>query len=291
MATLLLAGFLTLLIGGALGLLGGGGGVLAVPLLVYVVGVGAKPAIAMSLFLVGTTSLVGAALQARAGRVRFKLGASLGVASMAGAFVAGRLAEFVPEPVLLVGLGAVMLFTALAMLRRRSESAASARPLATLRALALGAGVGVVSGFVGAGGGFLLVPALTIFAGLAMHEAIATSLFVIALQSFAGFAGHFGHVTLDWPLVAVITSTAIAGMLGGSVLGKRCSARGLRLGFAGLVITTALFVLGRQLPPVWTALVAVVALALAFFLVRRQAVAAPVQPLETKCITSPHLQP
>src|SRR5690606_34950938 len=131
---LVLTGFLTLLIGGALGLLGGGGGILAVPLLVYVVGIGAKPAIAMSLFLVGTTSLVGAAVQARAGRVRSKVGVSLGATSMAGAFVAGRLAAFVPEGVLLAGLGTVMLLTALAMLRGR-RSRASARPLALVRVL------------------------------------------------------------------------------------------------------------------------------------------------------------
>src|SRR5690606_32340448 len=273
-----------------LGLLGGGGGILAVPLLVYVVGIGAKPAIAMSLFLVGTTSLVGAAVQARAGRVRSKVGVSLGATSMAGAIVAGRLAAFVPEGVLLAGLGTVMLLTALAMLRGR-RSRASARPLALVRVLAMGAGVGLVSGFVGAGGGFLIVPALTIFGGLAMHEAIATSLFVIALQSFAGFAGHVGHVALDWPLLAVITSTAIAGMVGGSVLGKRCSTRVLKLGFSSLVIATALFVLGQQLPLVWTALVTVVVIALALLLSRRKAEPAPVKTLETKCITSPRLQP
>lgn len=294
MSTLLLAASLSLLIGAVLGLLGGGGGILAVPLLVYVLGVAPKPAIAASLFFVGATSVVGAAMQARAGRVRYKLGGLFGAASMLAAFVAGRLAQLVPEKVLLVGLAVVMLATALAMLRGRAARDAQARPLAAGRVLAIGAGVGAVSGLVGAGGGFLIVPALTLFGGLAMHEAIATSLLIIALQSFAGFAGHLAHTALDWQLIATMTGAAIVGLLLGAALGKRVSAQSLKRAFAALVLVTGLFVLGRQLPALWTLAVALGAslIALASLVAGRKATRLHrLSSTEKECTTSARFQP
>lgn len=271
-----LAGVFSVLIGAVLGLLGGGGGILAVPMLVYVVGVDPKPAIALSLFFVGATSAVGTTLAARAGRVRWKLGGLFGLGSMASAFLGGKLAQLVPERVLLGGLAAVMLITALAMFRGgRNEGRAGGRPLAIGRVLGIGAAVGVVSGLVGAGGGFLIVPALTLFGGLAMHEAIGTSLFVIAMQSFAGFAGHVTHVEVDRGLMAVMTLSAIVGMIIGSVLARRVSAHALKRGFAGMVLVTGLFVLGRQLPASLTLLVALVVSTLAAFTARERAPLAP----------------
>lgn len=259
MGSLLSAFTLFLLIGGVLGLLGGGGGILTVPVLVYVVGVEPKPAIAMSLLLVGVTSSFGAALQARTAQVRWKLGGILGLVSMASAFVGGRLAELVPERVLLGGLGTVMILTALAMLKGRSESGPSPS-LGFGRVLLIGVAVGMVSGLVGAGGGFLIVPALTLLGGFAMREAIGTSLVVISLQAFAGFAGHASHVALDWQLVAILTSAATLGLLASTLLGKRLSAETLRRAFALVVLATGLFVIGRQLPPYWTELFASAAL-------------------------------
>jgi len=247
MSELVLAGFFSLLIGVTLGLLGGGGGILAVPLLVYVAGVAAKPAIATSLIFVGATSAVGAGLAAREGRVQWKMGGLFGAGSMAGAFLGGKLAQFVPERVLLVALAIVMLVTALAMLRGRKESSDGQRPIVVGRVLAIGASVGIVSGLVGAGGGFLIVPALTLFGGLAMRDAIGTSLFIISIQSFAGFAGHVSHVELSFTLIAVMIAASVVGMFAGSTLGRHLSARALQRGFAGLVFTTGLFVLGRQI--------------------------------------------
>lgn len=247
MGPVLVAGLLSFVIGGILGLLGGGGGILAVPLLVYVVGIDARPAIAASLLFVGSTSAVGTALAAREGRVRWKTGAVLAAGSMMGAFLGGRLARFVPERALLVALAVVMLATASAMLRSRDERASEPRPLAIGRVLAIGAAVGVVSGLVGAGGGFLIVPALTLFGGLSMREAVGTSLFVIAAQSFAGFAGHLGHVELPLRLVAAMIGTAALGVVFGSSLTKRASPRALKRGFGVMVFATALFMLGQQL--------------------------------------------
>lgn len=252
---------LSLAIGVVLGMLGGGGAILTLPMLVYAVGVEPKAAIAMSLFVVGATSLVSTAVHARAGRVRWKLGAVFGGAAMAGAFVGGRLAQFVPGAVLLLVFALFMVATATAMLRKgRGAPAVDAGAPRIGRALALGAGVGVLSGLVGAGGGFLIVPALTIFAGFAMHEAIGTSLFVIALQSFAGFAGHATHTELDWRLVAAITVAAIVGSLGGASVAGKLPADRLRKGFAWLVIAMGLFVFAKQLPTALAVAASVVSL-------------------------------
>ncbi len=239
---------LSLVIGLVLGMLGGGGAILTLPMLVYALKVAPNAAIATSLFVVGATSLVGASVHARAGNVNWKIGVPFGAAAMAGAYVGGRLAHLVSPNALLVGFGAVMIITAVAMLRDRSEGVAKAETLALVRAIALGAGVGALSGLVGAGGGFLIVPALTLFGGLTMRESIGTSLFVITVQSFAGLAGHLAHVALDWPLAAWITTAAILGSLLGARLGAKVSALRLRRAFAWLVIAMGLFMFAKQLP-------------------------------------------
>lgn len=243
-----LAAALSLVIGVVLGMLGGGGAILALPMLVYVIGMEPKAAIASSLFVVGATSVVGTTIHARAGNVRWKEGGIFGLAAMAGAFTGGRLAHFVPPTVLLVLFGIVMVVTAVAMLRGRRADAAEVRAFRLGRTLVLGAAVGVLSGLVGAGGGFLIVPALTLFGGLAMREGIGTSLFVIGLQSFAGFAGHMNHVTLDWNIVLAVSGAAVVGSLIGAGLGERISAARLRTAFAWLVIAMGLFMFERQLP-------------------------------------------
>lgn len=261
---LALALLLSLAIGVTVGLLGGGGSILTLPLLVYLLGLEPRTAIASSLLVVGATSLVGALAHARAGNVQGRAGATFGAAAMAGAFVGGRLASFVPGAVLLLLFALVMLVTALAMMRPRVEPAGD-RPLAVARVLAIGAGVGVVAGLVGAGGGFLVVPALALFGGLAMRQAVGTSLMVIALQSFAGLLGHLRHVRLDLRLVGLLTVAAVLGSLLGARLTKRVPAAALRSGFAWLVLGMALFMLGKQLGPRVPLLLAPVVLALAFF--------------------------
>jgi uncharacterized membrane protein YfcA len=290
METLVLAVAFSLAVGAVLGLLGGGGGILAVPLLVYIVGVGARPAIAMSLLLVGATSALGALLAARAKLVQWRLGALFGAGSMVGAFAGGRFAAFIPESVLLGGLATVMLATALAMLRARPLTPRVARDAALVRVLPVGALVGLVSGVVGAGGGFLIVPALTMLAGMALRQAIGTSLFIIALQSFAGFAGHIGHVTLDARLVAFMTAAAMIGVYAGSAFGKRCSGRALTRGFAAFVLATGLFVLAQQIPLVWMAAVTPVVIAAALMVARKATSShrAAMEHKEQRCITSVH---
>ncbi len=245
---LVLALALSLLIGVTVGLLGGGGSILTLPVLVYLLHMEPKAAIATSLLVVGTTSLVGALLHARAGNVHARIGAVFGGAAMGGAFVGGRLASFASGGLLLLAFAAVMLVTALAMMRPRVEPA-STPALAIGRVVTIGAAVGLVAGLVGAGGGFLVVPALALFGGLAMRQAVGTSLMVIALQSFAGLLGHLRHTHVDVRLTLVLTAAAVLGSLGGARFAGRVPAAALRSGFAWLVLAMALFMLGKQLGP------------------------------------------
>jgi uncharacterized protein len=274
-AVLVLAAVLSLIIGVVLGMLGGGGAILMLPMLVYAVGLEPKAAIASSLFVVGTTSIAGMTMHARKGAVRWKVGGMFGAAAMAGAYAGGQVAHLVPSAVLLVLFGLVMVVTAIAMLKGRKASEETAHALRLGRALGLGAGVGVLSGLVGAGGGFLIVPALTLFGGLAMREAIGTSLFVIALQSFAGFAGHVAHVHVEWTFVLIITAMSFGGSLAGATLGARLSPHGLRQGFAWLVIAMGLFMFAKQLPAPLALLAGALTLLGVFLVTRKPSADAP----------------
>jgi uncharacterized membrane protein YfcA len=177
------------------------------------------------------------------------VGLLVGVGGMAGAFVGGRLAKYVPATVLLVAFAAMMLVTAVTMIRGRKGSGPSERrALSRPAALGLGAAVGLVAGMVGAGGGFLVVPALVLVGGLAMPEAVGTSLLVIAMQALAGFAGHASHVALDLELLALIAGASLMGALAGVKLSKRVRPDTLRQAFGWLVLAMGTFVLGREVP-------------------------------------------
>ncbi|WP_373047575.1 sulfite exporter TauE/SafE family protein [Vulgatibacter sp.] len=245
---LILAAILSLAIGLSLGLLGGGGSILTLPMLVYVLHVEAKESIASSLFVVGVTAIVGMLGHARAGRVEWKTGLLFGTAAMAGAYAGGRVAHFVPGKMLLLAFGVMMLVTSVAMLRGRKEASGAPRGSARAKTLLVGAGVGGISGLVGAGGGFLIVPALNLFGGLAMPAAIGTSLFVIALQSFAGLGGHIAHTTLDWQLLSVVSASAVVGSVAGVRIARHLSPATLRKAFAWFVLGMAILFISRELP-------------------------------------------
>ncbi|WP_027661292.1 sulfite exporter TauE/SafE family protein [Salinispora fenicalii] len=241
---------LAVLIGLSLGLLGGGGSIFAVPLLVYVASLPAKEAIATSLLVVGVTSVIGVLPHARAGRIRWRTGLLFGAAGMVGAYVGGRLAAFVPEAVLLTGFAVMMLATATAMIRgRRGASGPTVpRELPVRRVLLYGVVVGLVTGIVGAGGGFLVVPALALLGGLPMSVAAGTSLVVIAMKSFAGLAGFLSSVSIDWGLAAAVTTAAVAGSLAGARLAGRVPEVVLRRTFGGFVVVAGVFMLVQQVP-------------------------------------------
>lgn len=239
---------LAVLIGMSLGLLGGGGSILTVPILTYVADVTPKAAIAASLFVVGVTSGAAVISHARAGQVRWRTGLIFGGAGMIGAYGGGHLAAYIPGRVLMVAFGVMMAATAFAMLRTPKKLApAHACELPLAKVIAEGVVVGVVTGIVGAGGGFLVVPALVLLGGLSMEMAIGTSLVVIAMKSFAGLAGHLGHVEINWRLTVAVTAMAVAGSLMGGKLAGRIPPATLRRGFGVLVVVMALFILGKEL--------------------------------------------
>lgn len=236
-------------IGVALGLLGGGGSVLTVPVLVYLAGVEPKSAIAMSLVVVGVTSAVALVTHARAGRVQWRTGALFGAAGMAGAYAGGRVAEYIPGSVLLIAFAGMMLITAVAMLRSRHGTTApdQHQPLPVAKILAEGVAVGLATGLVGAGGGFLVVPALVLLGGLPMPIAVGTSLLVIAMKSFAALGGYLHSVTIDWRLTAAVTAVAVAGSFAGGELAGRIDPALLRRTFGWFVVVMGVGVLAGQL--------------------------------------------
>jgi uncharacterized protein len=256
---MILAASLSILIGLALGLLGGGGSILTVPILIYALQVEPKTAIATSLLVVGVTSLVAVIPHARARRVQWRTAWVFGGTGMIGAYAGGRLAAYLPSSLLLLGFAAMMLATAVAMIRGRVSRPATPGPMgescpsgmcAPVRSALHGLIIGVVTGLVGAGGGFLVVPALALLGGLPMPVAVGTSLLVIAIKSLAGFLGHLGHVQVPWASALVVTGAATAGALVGSRLVSRVPADLLRQIFGWVVVVVAVFLVARQLPAV-----------------------------------------
>jgi uncharacterized membrane protein YfcA len=241
---------LAVVVGVALGLLGGGGSILMVPLLVYVAGMDAKEAIASSLVVVGVTAAVSVVGHARAGRVRWRTGLLFGAAGMAGAFAGGFLGGHLPGQLLMIAFALMMVATAVAMLRGRKNvdpsNAHAELPIG--RVLLDGVVVGLVTGLVGAGGGFLVVPALALLGGLPMGVAVGTSLLVIAMKSAAGLTGYLATVSIDWPLVAAIAVAAVVGSLVGARVVDRIPADMLRKAFGWFVLAMGAFVLVQEAP-------------------------------------------
>lgn len=239
---------LAVLVGISLGLLGGGGSILTVPLLAYVAGLDTREAIATSLVVVGVTSLVAAVSHARAGRVQWRTGLTFGAAGMVSAYAGGRLGEHVPDTVLMIAFAVVMLAAGVAMLRGRRAGSETSHDMAVGKALGYGAAVGLLTGFLGAGGGFLIVPALTLFGGLSMPVAVGTSLLVIGMNSSAGLVGHLSSTPLDWGLAAMVTAAAVAGSLVGGRLASRVRPEVLRRAFGWFVLAMAAFILVQEMP-------------------------------------------
>jgi uncharacterized membrane protein YfcA len=239
---------LAVVIGLTLGMLGAGGSILTVPVFVYVLGFDAKAAIAMSLPVVATTSLVGAAGHWRAGNVDSRAVVAFAPLAMLGALAGARLAALVSGPAQLAILGTVMLAAGGLMLRDgavrdRAEAVPAAK--AGRRALLVlsGLGVGVLTGLVGVGGGFLIVPALVLVGGVPMKRAVGTSLVVIALSTLTAFVAHHGEVSIAWRVVVLFTALTVGGALIGTRLVRAVPARALRSAFGVVVVLLALLLL------------------------------------------------
>jgi hypothetical protein len=211
------------LIGLSMGLVGGGGSILAVPILLYVAGLPVPQAVAVSLAIVGATAAVGGGMHLKAGTADLKAVALFGLTGMAGAAGGARLTPLVPGPVLLCLLALLMAGVGIQMLQGRGEEAAAATAECSFWKCGLaGLALGVLTGFLGVGGGFLIVPALLRFARMPMQQAVGTSLLIIAANSTAGFAAHFGEAGRSLDLALAFTAAAVAGMFGGLRLGGAC---------------------------------------------------------------------
>ena len=248
MTTLGLA--LAALIGLSLGLLGGGGSILTVPIFVYVLGFGAKESIAMSLAVVGATSLFGAFSHWRAGNVNLRVATIFGVVAMAGTYLGARLAVFFSGAAQLALFAIVMLLAAFFMFREKKPAAETqtldgpaTKDMPVGLIVVEGILVGILTGLVGVGGGFLIVPALVLLGKVPMKQAVGTSLLVISMKSAAGFAGYMGQVEVPWGFMALFTAVAITGILAGTHLVKFVSQDALKKGFAVFLLVMGVFIL------------------------------------------------
>jgi uncharacterized membrane protein YfcA len=251
MTPLILAIAFGVLIGLSLGLVGGGGSILTVPILVYAIGQPAHVATTTSLAIVGTNALVGVVGHARAGNVLPKTGLAFGAAGFLGAVTGTWLNRQVPATILLALFAVVMLAAAAAMLRKRADTSASARSeeydaRGWLKLGLSGLGTGLMTGFFGVGGGFVIVPALVLVLGLPMRAAVGTSLLIIALNSASGLIARLGTGGLDWVITLLFILGGAAGVALGVRLAGRLPQRRLTQTFAGLIVLVACYVLYRS---------------------------------------------
>jgi uncharacterized protein len=246
---------LALVVGLVLGLLGGGGSILAVPTFLYVFHVEPKPAIAMSLVVVGMSALVGFLTHWRQGTVNVRIAALFGALAMVGAFAGARAAAYVPASVQLSLFTAFALTAAVMMLRdslrtsRAGTSTATAHSSLRFSAM-LGVqavAVGVLTALIGAGGGFLIVPSLVLVANVPVKEAVGSSLLIIAMNATSGVAGYLGQVPFDWRLVAWFTSVAALGAVVGTRVMRRLPAARIKQAFAIMILVLGTYLVIRNL--------------------------------------------
>ncbi len=234
------------LIGLSLGLTGAGGSIITLPVLVYLAGLPPKEAVGLSLFVVGAAALVGAAQRLRSGEIHFKAGLMFALSGMAGAAGGAQLTPLVSGRLLMIIFAVLMLVVAINMLTGAKIEPSIKAECRPVRCLLAGLGVGVLTGFIGVGGGFLLMPALVKFAKLPLRVATGTSLAVISFNSAAGYLMHFGEAPPRWTLAFVFAGIAAAGVIVGSSFAKRLPVARLRQAFAFMVILTGIFVLWQS---------------------------------------------
>jgi len=251
----------SILIGVVLGLLGGGGSILSIPILVYLFGVDPVIASGYSLFIVGMTSLAGAIPKYRRQLVNLRTGILFGIPSIVTTFFTRLLiVPAIPEVViqlgdvevtkrmLILGVFAVlMVLASIPMIRGKGEVTSENKRFRIVLVLLEGTVIGFLTGLVGAGGGFLIIPALVFLTGLRFKTAVGTSLFIIAINSLTGFAGDLVNHEMDWVLLLTITSLAVFGILIGNRLSSRIPGTQLRMAFGWFTLATGGFIIFREL--------------------------------------------
>ncbi|MBW0160382.1 MAG: sulfite exporter TauE/SafE family protein [Sediminibacterium sp. Gen4] len=260
-----IAGYIaSLVIGISLGLIGGGGSILTVPVLVYLFGVEPVLATAYSLFIVGASSLVGAIPKYRQGLVNIKTAIIFGIPSIAAVFATRKfIVPLIPAEVFQIGdfvitksilmmllFAVLMVFASVSMIREKSkdnteeiEEQKFNYPVILLE----GAIVGVLTGLVGAGGGFLIIPALVLLSKLPMKQAVGTSLLIIAAKSLIGFTGDLSNYSMDWTLLSLVTGLAIVGIFIGNQLSKKIDGNKLKKGFGWFVLIMGIYIIAKEL--------------------------------------------
>lgn len=263
-----IAGYIgALIIGISLGLIGGGGSILTVPVLVYLFGVNPVLATAYSLFIVGTSSLVGAIPKYRKGLVNLKTALIFGAPSIAAVYATRKfLVPLIPDPVFAIGgfevtkaatlmllFAVLMVFASVSMIREKKKNCEDCgdEPIQQKfnypLILVEGAIVGVLTGLVGAGGGFLIIPALVLLSKLPMKQAVGTSLLIIAAKSLIGFTGDLSHYTMDWKLLGIVTALAIGGIFIGNRLSHKIDGDKLKKAFGWFVLVMGFYIIAKEL--------------------------------------------
>lgn len=243
-------------IGISLGLLGSGGSILTVPVLVYLIGQDEKLAIAGSLAIVGSIALVGSLPYLKKKLVDWRTVVLFGIPGMLGTYLGAWLATWISGLVQLALFAVVMLLASWQMLKPVVLDDTPHEPREVWKIGIDGLLVGVLTGLVGVGGGFLIVPALVLLGGLSMHRAVATSLVIIALKSFTGFWKYLdvleSHgLALDWHIIAIVTALGVVGSFIGSRIAGRVDQHKLRKVFGLFLIVMGIYILARTLPSVW----------------------------------------
>ena len=255
------AGYIaSLFIGVSLGLIGGGGSILTVPVLVYLFAISPTIAISYSLFIVGFTSLVGAYNNFRKGLINFKTVFLFGSSSITTVFIARKfIIPFLPDVFFTLGsfvathslfvmivFAVLMLAASVSMIKGRMEISVTSTKQKPWMLVLYGVLIGLVTGFLGAGGGFLLIPALVILMKLPMKKAVGTSLLIIALNSLIGFLGDIGRHPIDWLFVIIITAIAIAGIFIGGYFSQKVDGIKLKKAFGCFVLIMGIYIIVKE---------------------------------------------
>lgn len=249
------------LIGISLGLIGSGGSILTVPVMVYLFSVSPQMATSYSLFVVGTTSLIGVITRLRSGAIKTDTAFLFGISSVLTVYVTRKfIIPLLPKVLFSIGnfevtealatmvlFAILMLLAATSMIRNKKKSEQDNLPLPRTRLALYGIGIGLVTGFLGAGGGFLIIPTLVLLCGLSMKEAVATSLLIIACNSLTGFAGDIGHFETNWKLLGIVTTLAVIGILVGTQLAKKIKNEKLKTGFGWFVLVMGIYIIIKEL--------------------------------------------
>lgn len=245
----MIAYILAIIIGLSLGLLGGGGSILTVPVLVYALEMDPKTSIALSLAIVGATSLVGSISHFRAKNINVKVAIVFGPVAMLGTFIGAKLSQLISGQTQLIIFAIIMFIASIFMFKGRKEKEKEISEDKTLNyplILIEGLIVGIITGIVGVGGGFMIVPALVLLANIPMKQAIGTSLIIISFKSFAGFIGYMNIVEIPWMFLLKFTSFTAVGIILGSYLVRFVSPDKLKKAFAIFLVFMSLFILYKN---------------------------------------------